>query len=240
VSLIDLFAVVVVSPRAADPIRVLAAMTLKPALDAIAAKYGGGKVVLVYGPSPMLAKQIEDGAPADMFFSAAKIWMDEFLVEKHLINEGTNTDLVRNHLVLIARKGSAHPAAIAPDFRLAELLGAGQLAMCRRDSHPAGRYGKASLIALGIWPSVETKIAPCQEPASGGQDGSSGDAPFAIVFTTDATTDEGVEIVGTFPDTAHPEIVYPSAVLAQSQNPETMRVRSCLCGLPRISLHSPE
>ena len=152
-------------------------MTLKPALDTIAAKYGGGKVVLVYGPSPMLAKQIEDGVPADMFFSAAKIWMDEFLVEKHLINEGTNTDLVRNHLVLIARKGSAHPAAIAPDFRLAELLGAGQLAMCRPDSHPAGRYGKASLIALGIWPSVETKIALAENPLLAVKMAARGDAP---------------------------------------------------------------
>ena len=109
--LVALFvAVVVVSPHAADPVRVLAAVTLKPALDAIVAKYGDGKVVLVYGPSPMLAKQVEDGVPADMFFSADKIWMDE-LVEKHLIDAGTNTDLVGNHLVLIARKGGADPAS---------------------------------------------------------------------------------------------------------------------------------
>src|SRR5215469_7467717 len=92
------------SPRAADPVRVLAAVTLKPALDAIVQKYSGSEVVLVYGPSPTLAKQIENGVPADIFFSADKIWMDE-LAQKHLINASTNIDLVGNHLVLIARKG---------------------------------------------------------------------------------------------------------------------------------------
>jgi molybdate transport system substrate-binding protein len=229
------FAVVVASPRAADPVRVLAAVTLKPALDAIAAKYGDGKVVLVYGPSPMLAKQIEDGVPADMFFSADKIWMDE-LVWKHLIESGTNTDLVGNHLVLIARKGSAHPATIAPGFPLAELVGAGPLAMCDPDSHPAGRYGKASLVALGIWPSVEKKIVRAENPLLAVKMVARGDVPFAIVFTTDAATDEAVEIVGTFPDNTHPRIVYPIAVLAQSHNPDAMRFLDFLKSAPATAI----
>jgi molybdate transport system substrate-binding protein len=227
--------VVVVSPRAADPVRVLAAVTLKPALDDVAAKYGGGKVVLVYGPSPMLAKQVEDGVPADMFFSADKIWMDE-LAQKHLINEGTSTDLVSNHLVLIARKGSGHQTTIAPGFPLAELVGAGPLAMCDPDSHPAGRYVKASLVALGIWPSVETKIARAENPLLAVKMVARGDVPFAIVFTTDAATDEGVEIVGTFPDNTHPRIVYPIAVLAESHNPEAMRFLDFLKSPPATAI----
>src|SRR5208282_2554379 len=100
-------AVVVASPCAANPVRVLAAVTLKPALDAIAKKYSGSEVLLVYGPSPTLAKQIENGVPADIFFSADTFWMDE-LAQHHLITPETNIDLVGNHLVLIARKGSGH------------------------------------------------------------------------------------------------------------------------------------
>jgi molybdate transport system substrate-binding protein len=229
------FAGVAASPRAADPVRVLAAVTLKPALDAVAAKYGDGKVVPVYGPSPMLAKQIEDGVPADIFFSADKIWMDE-LAEKRLINSDTNTDLVGNHLVLIARKGSGHQTAIAPGFPLAELVGAGPLAMCDPDSHPAGRYGKASLVALGVWPSVETKIARAENPLLAVKMVARGDAPFAIVFKTDAATDEGVEIVGTFPDNTHPRIVYPIAVLAQSHNPEAVRFLDFLKSPPATAI----
>ena len=176
-------AVVVVSPRAADPARVLAAVTLKPALDAIAEKYNGGEVLLVYGPSPTLAKQIENGVPADIFFSADTIWMDE-LTQHHLIKPETTIDLVGNHLVLIARKGSGHRATIAPDFPLAKLVGAGALAMCDPDSHPAGRYGKASLVNLGVWQSVENKIARVENPLLAVKMVARGDVPFAIVFTT--------------------------------------------------------
>jgi len=229
------FAVVAAPPSAADLVRVLAAVTLKPALDAIAAKYGANKVVLVYGPSPMLAKQIEDGVPADIFFSADKIWMDE-LAEKRLIKEGTNTDLVGNHLVLIARKGSARPATIVPGFPLAELVGAGPLAMCDPDSHPAGRYAKASLVALGMWPSVETKIARADNPLLAVKMVARGDVPFAIVFTTDSATDVGVEIVGTFPDNTHPRIVYPIAVLAQSRNPEALPFLDFLRSAPATAI----
>jgi molybdate transport system substrate-binding protein len=227
--------VVVVSPRAADPFRVLAAVTLKPALDAIVQKYSGGEVVVVYGPSPTLAKQIEDGVPADIFFSADKMWMDE-LAQKHLINPDTNTDLVGNHLVLIARKGSGHQTTIAPGFPLAELVGAGPLAMCDPDSHPAGRYGKASLVALGVWQSVEKKIARAENPLLAVKMVAHGDVPFAIVFTTDAATDPEVEIVGIFPDDTHPSIVYPVAVLTQSHNPEAVRFLDFLKSPPATAI----
>jgi molybdate transport system substrate-binding protein len=210
------------SSRAADPVRVLAAVTLKPAMDAIAEKYSGGEVLLVYGPSPTLAKQIENGVPADIFFSADTIWMDE-LTQHHLIKPETNIDFVSNHLVLIGRKGSGNRVTIAPGFPLAKLVGAGPLAMCDPDSHPAGRYGKASLVALDVWQSVEHKIARADSPLLAVTMVARGDVPFAIVFATDAATDGEVEIVGTFPDDTHPKIGYPVAVLTQSHNPDALQ-----------------
>jgi molybdate transport system substrate-binding protein len=211
--------VVAAVPCRAEPVRVLAAVTLKPALDAIAKKYRGGDVELVYGPSPSLAKQIENGLPADLFFSADTLWMDE-LAQRHLIRPETRTDLVGNRLVLVARKGSREPVRIAPGFPLSWLVGAGPLAMCDPDSHPAGRDGKASLVKLGVWQSVENKVARVDNPLVAVKMVARGDAPMAVVFATDAATDAGVEIIGTFPDETHPKIVYPVAVLAQSRNPD--------------------
>ena len=112
------------TPHAADPVRVFAAVTLKPVLDMIAEEYrrrSGGDVLLAYGPSPALAKQIENGATADLFFSADKEWMDE-LAQHHLIKPETVIELVGNHLVMITRKGSEHRVTIAPGFPLAELV----------------------------------------------------------------------------------------------------------------------
>jgi molybdate transport system substrate-binding protein len=226
---------VVVSPRAADPVRVLAAVTLKPALDAIAEKYSGGEVLLVYGPSPTLAKQVENGVPADIFFSADTIWMDE-LTQHHLIKPETTIDLVGNRLVLIATKGSGHRVTIAPGFPMAKLVGAGPLAMCDPDSHPAGRYGKASLVNLGVWQSIENKIARAENPLLAVKMVAHGDVPFAIVFATDAAADEGVEIVGIFPDDTHPKIVYPIAVLTQSHNPDAIQFLNYLKSAAPIAM----
>ena len=228
-------AVVVVSRRAADPVRVLAAVTLKPALDAIAEQYRGAEVLLVYGPSPTLAKQIENGVPADIFFSADTIWMDE-LTQHHLIKTETSIDLAGNHLVLIARKGSSRRVTIAPDFPLAKFVGAGPLAMCDPDSHPAGRYGKASLVNLGLWQSVENKIARAENPLLAVKMVARGDVPLAIVFATDAATDAEVEVVGTFPDDTHPKIVYPIAVLTQSHNPDAIRFLDYLKSAAAIAM----
>jgi molybdate transport system substrate-binding protein len=217
----------VISPGsfgAAEPVRVLAAFTLKPALDAIAEGYrrDSGEVVLVDGPSPTLAQQIENGMPADLFVSADAAWTDE-LAHKRLIKPETFTDIVSNHLVLIARKGAAELVTIAPGYPLAALVGAGPLAMCDPDSHPAGRYAKASLVALGIWQSIENKIARAENPLLAVKMVGRGDAPYAIVFTTDAATDPAVRIVGTFPDDTHPPIRYPVAIVAQSRNPAVGR-----------------
>jgi molybdate transport system substrate-binding protein len=204
------------APCRAQPVRVLAAVTLKPALDAIAKEYRGGDVELVYGPSPSLAKQVENGLPADLFFSADTLWMDE-LAQRHLIRPEMRTNLIGNRLVLVARKGSDDRVTIAPGFPLARLVGAGPLAMC----DPDRRYAKASLTALGVWQSVENKIARVENPLLAAKMVAEGDASMAVVFATDAATDAGVEVVGTFPDDTDPKIVYPVAVLAESRSPDT-------------------
>jgi len=213
----------VARPAEAEPVRVLAAFTLKPALDEIAETYRkiGGEVVLIYGSSPGLAQQVENGIAADLFFSADPIWTDE-LAQHQLIEPDTDTDLVGNHLVLIGKKG-APPVTITGDFAFAQLIGAGPLAMCDLDSHPAGRMAKASLTSLGIWDSVATKTARAENPLLAVKMVARGDAPFAVVFTTDAMTDPGVGIIATFPDDSHPPIRYPVAILAKSTNPDAAR-----------------
>lgn len=213
------------------PVRLLAAFTLKPALDEIVKDFPGGPVLPVYGASPTLAKQIENGIPADLFFSADPEWMDE--VARHgLVKPGTTTEPISNRLVLIARKGALHPVTISPDFPLARLVGAGPLAMCDPDSHPAGRDGKASLVNLNVWKSVEKKVASVENPLVAVKMVARGDVPMAIVFATDAATDPTVEIVGTFPEDTHPKILYPVAILAQSRNPVAVRVLDFLKSPP--------
>lgn len=223
--------------HAAEAVRVLAAITLKPVLDMIAEEYrrGGGDIVLVYGPSPALAKQIENGATADLFFSADKEWMDE-LAQPRLIKPGTVIELVGNHLVIIARKGGERRVTIAPGFPLAELVGAGPLAMCDPEGHPAGRYGKASLVRLGVWESVRTKVARTENPLLAVKMVARGDAPFAIVFATDGAADPGVEAVGTFPEDTHPPILYPVAVTAQSRNADAGHFLAYLRSPPALAL----
>jgi molybdate transport system substrate-binding protein len=206
----------------AESVRVLAAFTLKPALDEIAGDYqkSGGAVTLVYGPSPGLAQQIENGALADLFFSADPMWTDE-LAEHQLIKAGTLTDVVSNQLVLITRKGKTSPDN--KELKLVQLIGAGPLAMCDPDSHPAGRMAKASLTKLGVWDSLASKVARAENPLLAVKMVARGDAPYAVVFTSDAMSDPGVDIVMTFPEDSHPPIRYPIAILAHSANPEAER-----------------
>jgi len=206
---------------AAEPVRVLAAFTLKPALDEIVQAYGahGGAVTLIYGSSPGLAQQIEIGEPGDLFFSADPMWTDE-LMKHQLLKADTVTDLVGNQLVLIAKKGSAPPGAAGGQLALVRLIGIGPIAMCDPDSHPAGRMAKASLAKLGLWDSVAPKVARAENPLLAVKMVARGDAPYAIVFATDALTDPGVDIVMTFPDDSHPPIRYSVGILAKSSNPD--------------------
>jgi molybdate transport system substrate-binding protein len=202
-------------PARAEEVVVFAAASMKTALDAVAADFQsatGHTVTISYAGSNALAKQIIEGAPADIFLSAAVNWMDE--VEKAgLVAEGTRADLFGNTLVLVAHGAGAAPVEIGPGLDLAGLLGDGKLAMAMVDSVPAGQYGKASLESLGLWPSVEGSVAQSENVRAALKLVSTGEAPYGIVYATDAVADDAVTVVGTFPDDSHKPIVYPGALL---------------------------
>jgi molybdate transport system substrate-binding protein len=207
---------------AAEKITVFAAASMKNALDAANAAYrsqAGIGVITSYAASSALARQIEAGAPADVFISADLDWMD-YLAQKKLIVTETRSNLVGNRIVLVAPKDEARPVEIQPGFDLAGLLGVSRLAMGSVDSVPAGKYGKAALEQLGVWSAVAPKVAGAENVRSALALVSRGEAAYGIVYQTDAAADPGVAIVGTFPPETHPPIIYPVAALSASKNPE--------------------
>jgi molybdate transport system substrate-binding protein len=202
-------------PARADEVVVFAAASLKNALDAVAADFQaetGHTVTISYAGSNQLAQQIIQGAPADIFLSAAVNWMDE--VEKAgLITADSRQDLLGNDLVLIAHGKDAAPVTIAQGFDLNTLLGGGKLAMALVDSVPAGQYGKASLESLGLWASVEPAVAQADNVRAALALVSTGEAPLGIVYASDAVADDNVTVIGTLPADSHPPITYPGALL---------------------------
>lgn len=206
----------------AETVTVFAAASLKTALDGIAAEWSaetGHEVVVSYDGSAKLAKQILQGAPADIFFSAAENWMDE-VAGAGLIVPETRRDLLGNALVLVAH-GQAAPVEIGAGLDLAGMLGGGKLAMGMVDSVPAGQYGKAALQTLGLWASVEGSVAQSENVRAALALVAAGEAPLGIVYSSDAIADDGagdaVSVLGTFPADSHPPIVYPAAVIAPSK-----------------------
>lgn len=200
---------------------VFAAASLKDALDEIDSRYqakGGGKAAISYASSAALAKQIESGAPADIFISADLDWMD-YVEKRKLVKPGTRTNLLRNEIVLIAPADSKASFTIGPKFPLARLLGDGRLAMADPDSVPAGKYGKAALETLEVWSSVADRVARTENVRAALAFVSRGEAPFGIVYRTDASADKKVRIVGTFPATSHPPIIYPAGMLVEGKSP---------------------
>jgi molybdate transport system substrate-binding protein len=202
----------------AEEVVVFAAASLKTALDTIAARFEaetGHDVTIAYAGSNTLARQIIEGAPADIFLSAAVNWMDE--VEKAgLVVPGTRTDLLGNTLVLVAHGKEAAPLQITPGFGLAEMLGDGKLAMGLVDSVPAGQYGKAALQSLGLWPGVEASVAQADNVRAALALVAAGEAPFGIVYASDAVPEDNVTVIGSFPADSHPAIVYPLALLTSA------------------------
>ena len=197
---------------------VFAAASLKTALDEINAQWQGrtGKrAVVSYAASSALAKQIEQGAPADIFISADLDWM-EYLAERKLIRPETRSDLLSNRLVLIAPKGTNLQVDIKPGFPLASLLGQGHLALANTDAVPAGKYSKAALEMLGVWELVKGRIAQAENVRAALLLVSRGEAPLGIVYESDAVSDPSVVTVGIFPDTTHPRIIYPIALTSGS------------------------
>ncbi len=217
--------------RAADePLMIFAATTLKPALDPAAEAASQSlqvPVTTVYGPSPALVKQLENGAPADIFFSADADWMNDAVAHK-LVDPATRVDLLSSTLVLIAPAAAAKPVTIASGFALATMLDGGRLAMCDPMMMPAGRYGRAALQKLGVWPSVRDHVANAADVWTAVTYVSRHEAALGIVFDTDARLDPGVAVVGRFPPDTHPPIVYPVAAVTRSTNPKTRHVLAFL------------
>ncbi|HEY7608783.1 MAG TPA: molybdate ABC transporter substrate-binding protein [Alphaproteobacteria bacterium] len=221
--------------RAQDkpPLLVFAAASLKNALDEIATAWTRGSGVAVrisYASSSALAKQIEQGAPADLFLSADRDWMD-YIDAKKLVRAGTRHDLLGNSIVLIAPKdGATANVTIAPGFPLASLLGGGRLAVAGTATVPAGKYAKAALEKLGVWAAVEQRLAEAENVRAALAFVARGETPLGVVYATDAAAEPSVKIVGRFPPDSHPAIVYPMAILAESKNPAAEGFRRHLAG----------
>jgi len=224
-------------PALADgSVLVFAAASLKNALDDATAawlKETGKTARVSYAGSNALAKQIEAGAPADLFISADQAWMDS-VEQAGLLKPGSRIDLLRNALVLIApgpkNPGSDPEIALAPDLgtTLTKLLEGGKLAMATIDAVPAGKYGKAALEKLGAWDSVRAQVAQAENVRAALLLVARGEAPLGIVYATDAAADPRVHVLATFPPDSHPPIVYPAAITKASQNPDAATLLSYL------------
>ena len=211
---------------------IFAAASLKTALDEIAARWrseSNRAPKISYAASSALAKQIEQGAPADLFISADFDWMD-YLDQRKLIQSGTRSNLLGNRLALVAEKDSTVKLNIAPGFDLAGALGNGHLSMANADAVPAGKYGKAALEKLGVWSSVSGKIAQASDVRAALVLVARGEAPLGIVYQTDAAVEPAVRIVGLFPEDTHPPIIYPAALVATSKNADAKRFLDYLAG----------
>jgi molybdate transport system substrate-binding protein len=207
--------------RAQDKsITVFAAASMKNALDDVDAaftKKTGIKVVASYDASSALMKQIEGGAPADVFVSADLKWMD-YGSQKKLIKDDTRVNLLGNELVLIAPKDSKiDKVTIAPGFDLAKLAGDGRIATGDVAAVPVGIYAKAALEKLGVWSSVEAKIANAANVRAALILVARGEAPLGIVYSTDAKVEPGVKVVGVFPESSHDPIIYPVAATVNAK-----------------------
>ena len=210
----------------AQDVVVFAAASLTNALDEAAevfAQEGGAHLKISYAASSALAKQIEAGAPADVFISADLDWMD-YLEERHLIQPATRRNLLGNQLVLIAPADADINVEIKPGLDLAALLRGGHLAMADTDYVPAGKYGKAALEKLGVWNAVRGAVAPAENVRAALLLVSRREAPLGIVYATDARADPRVRIVGVFPDDSYPPIVYPAALTANGKNASAARL----------------
>lgn len=200
-------------PRSA-PVLVFAAASMKTALDELAGpceRATGVAMRASYAASSALARQIEEGAPAAIFISADVEWMD-YVAERKLIRPETRVDLAGNRLVLVAPARQPVAMTIAPGFALAASLAGGRLAVADPGGVPAGRYARAALTSLGVWSSVESRLAAAENVRAALMLVSRGESPLGIVYRSDAVADRGVVVVDTFPESTHPPIVYPAAV----------------------------
>ncbi len=215
--LLPLLALLVTAPAALAEVTVFAAASLKTALDEIAADWQsrtGTEVIAVYGGSAAIAKQIAEGAPADIFVSAAPDWVDD-LAARGLIQPETRRDILGNRLVLIAH-GPADPVTLDQNLDLISLLAGGRLSMGMIQSVPAGQYGAEALQSVGLWDQVKDSLAQSENTRVALQLVALGEAPLGVVFTSDAVAEPRVSVIATFPATSHRPIRYPAALTVDS------------------------
>lgn len=199
-------------PVAAAEITVFAAASLKTAMDRLAPLYEaetGDTAVVALAGSSALARQIQRGAPADVFVSANAAWMDVLEAEGRIV-PGSRRDLLGNRLVLVAT-GAAAPLDLAD---LPRALGQGRLAMALHQAVPAGIYGRAALETLGLWDELAPRVAQADNVRAALALVAAGAAPYGIVYATDAAAEPRVSVVATFPAASLPPIVYPAALVA--------------------------
>jgi molybdate transport system substrate-binding protein len=210
---------------AAD-LTIFAAASLQEALDEASDAYmrqHGDRVKISFGASSALARQIESGAPANIFISADLDSMD-YLEKRSLIRKDSRKNLLGNRLVIAAPSDADIKLTIKPGFDLAGALHGGKLAMAEPSSVPAGKYGKAALEKLGVWGSVESAVAGAENVRGALLLVSRHEAPLGIVYATDVAADPGVKVVGVFPPDSHPPIVYPIALISENKEPAAGRL----------------
>ena len=219
-----LCAVGLAHPAGAE-VTLFAPASLKLALDAAVAATPppeGAPPRLVYAGTPALVRQIEAGAPADLFIAADTAWMDHLEAGGHL-RAGSRVALLGNRLALIAYRGETSSAVIGPDFPWERRLAGGRLAIGLVDAVPAGRYAKAALTHLGAWDGLAGRLAQTDSVFGVLALVARGEAPLGIVYRTDATADRRVTMIGLFAEASHPPIVYPLAILKGAREPAASR-----------------
>jgi molybdate transport system substrate-binding protein len=215
---------------AAERVTVFAAASLKTAMDGIAEAWRaeGGEVAVSLAGSSALARQILAGAPAEVFVSANPGWMDAVAAEG-LVVEGSRRDLLTNAIVLVAHGAAEAAGEIGPEFDLAARLGDGRLAMALVEAVPAGIYGRAALESLGLWEAAAPRVVQASDVRAALALVAAGEAPYGIVYATDAAAEPGVSVVGTFPAGSHPPVIYPAALI-EGAGPEAARFLDFLSG----------
>lgn len=205
------------------PITVFAAASLKESLDEAAVAYErrtGTPVKVAYAASSALARQIEQGAPADVFVSADLDWMD-YLQARALLDDASRRDLLGNRLVLIAPRGAAGgEIVLKPGVDLRPRLGKGRLALALTGSVPAGKYARAAFERFGVWTQLAPQVAETENVRAALLLVARGEAPLGVVYASDAIAEPRVRVVGRFPAGSHPPIVYPVARLRASDQPQ--------------------
>ncbi|WP_282603895.1 molybdate ABC transporter substrate-binding protein [Paracoccus sp. PARArs4] len=216
-----LIAAVLATPplRAGAEVLVFAASSLTDALDRIAALWeegGNEPVTISYAGSSALARQIQQGAPADIFVSANQEWMDA-LQRSGDVDAASRRDVAGNALVLIAH-GDAPPVTIDAALDLPAMLKGGRLSMAMTASVPAGIYGRQALESLGLWQGVEASVAQSDNVRTALAFVARGEAPLGITYATDALVEPDVTVIGRFPEGSHAPILYPAARVAGAQD----------------------